>query len=65
MEQEVQVAASCPLVEMHVTYWAEVQREGPMLSAMLDKLKAQKQTNLKTLLAEHTSSEEGKLVLWN
>ena len=27
LEQEVQVAAGCPLVEMHVTDWAEAQRE--------------------------------------
>ena len=36
-----------------------------MLSAVLDWLKAQKQTHVKTLLAQHASSEEGKLILWN
>ena len=36
-----------------------------MLSTVLDWLKAQKQTNLRMLLVEHTSSEEGKLILWN
>ena len=36
-----------------------------MLSTVLDWLKAQKQTNLKALLAEHTSSEVGKLILQN
>ena len=36
-----------------------------MLSAVLDWLKAQKQTSLKMLLTEHTSSEEGKLILQN
>ena len=65
LEQEVCITAGCPLVEMHVTDWAEVQREGPMLSAVLDWLKAQKQTNLRMLLVEHVSSEEGKLILWN
>ena len=65
LEQEVWVTAGHPLVEMHVTDWANAQREDPVLSAVLDWLKAQKQTNLKTLLAEHASSEEGKLVLWN
>ena len=65
LEQEVWVTAGCPLVEMHVTSWAEVQREDPTLSTVLDWLKAQKQTNLKMLLAEHTSSEEAKLILWN
>ena len=37
----------------------------PMLSTVLDWLKAQKQTNLRVLLGEHTSSEEGKLILQN
>ena len=59
-EQEVRVTAGCSLVEMHVTNWPETQTEDPMLSAMLDWLKAQKQ---KTLLEEHTSSKV-KLVPW-
>ena len=65
LEQEVHVAAGCPLVEMQVANWAKAQREDPMLSAVLDWLKAQKQTDVKGLLAEHTSSEEGKLILQN
>ena len=36
-----------------------------MLSTVLNWLKAQKQTNLKSLLAEHASSEEGRLILQN
>ena len=36
-----------------------------MLSTVLDWMKAQKKTDLKTLLAEHVSSEEGQLILWN
>ena len=32
---------------------------------MLDWLKAQKKIDLKALLAEQTSSKEGKLILWN
>ena len=36
-----------------------------MLSAVLDWLKAEKKTDLKALLAEHTSSKEGQLILWN
>ena len=43
--------------------WAEAQQEDPILSTVLDWLKAQKQTSLKMLLAEHASSEEGKLIL--
>ena len=65
LEQEVHVATGHPLVEMHVTDWAKAQGEDPVLSAVLDWLKTWKQTNLKMLLAEHTSSEEGKLILQN
>ena len=65
LEQEVCIATACPLVEMHITDWAKAQKEDSMLRAMLDWLKAQKQTDLKMLLAEHASSEEGKLILWN
>ena len=50
---------------MHVTNWVEAQREDPMLSTVLDWLKTHKQTNLRMLLAEHTSSKEGKLILQN
>ena len=56
---------SCALVEIHVTDWAEAHREDLLLSTVLDWMKAQKQTDLKVLLAEHTSNEEGKLILWN
>ena len=53
------VTTGCVLVQMHVTDWAEAQREDPTLSAVLDWLKAQKKTDLKALLVEHTSSKEG------
>ena len=60
LEQEVCVAAGCVSVQMHVTDWAEAQREDPVLSStFLDWLEAQKKTDLKTLLREHASSEEG------
>ena len=36
-----------------------------MLSAVSDWFEAQKKTELKTLLGEHASSEEGQLILWN
>ena len=36
-----------------------------MLSAVLDWLKAQKKTDLKALLVEHTSNKEGQLILQN
>ena len=50
---------------MHVTNWAGAQREDPVLSAVVDWLKAQKQTDLKVLLAEHASIKEGILILCN
>ena len=53
------------LVEMHVSDWAEAQREDPVLSTVLDWLKAQKKTDLKALLREHASSEEGQLIWQN
>ena len=59
LEQEVCVAAGHVLVQMHITDWAEAQREDPVLGAVLDWLEAQKKTDLKTLLEEHASSEEG------
>ena len=65
LEKEVCVTAGQVLVEMHMTGWAKTQREDPVLNAVLDWLEAQKKTNLKTLLGEHTSSEEGQLVWRN
>ena len=59
LEQEVCVATGHMLIQMHVTDWAEAKREDPALSAVLDWLKANKKTDLKALLAEHTSSKEG------
>ena len=40
LEQEVHVTTGCTLVEMDVTDWAEAQREDPMLSTVLEWLKA-------------------------
>ena len=65
MEKRGMLIAGWVLVEMHVTNWAETQREDPVLNAVLDWLEAQKKTDLKTLLGGHTSNEEGWLVLRN
>ena len=65
LEKEVHVAAGHILVQIHVMDWPEAQWEDPMLSAVLDKLKAQKETDLKALLVEHASGEKGQLILWN
>ena len=50
---------------MHVTDWAAAQREDPVLDAILNWLEAQKKTNLRTLLGEHVSSEEGQIIWRN
>ena len=59
LEQDVCVTARCMLIQIYVTDWAEAQREDPVLSMVLDWLEAQKKADLKTLLGEHASSEEG------
>ena len=64
LEQEVCVAAGHTFVQMHVTDWTEAQKEDLMLGAVLNWLKAQK-IDLKALLTEHTSNEEGRLIIEN
>ena len=65
IEKEVCIAAGWVSVEMYMTDWAKAQRKDPVLNAVLNWLETQKKTDLKTLLGEHTSSEEGQLVCWN
>ena len=65
LEQEVCVATDCMLVQMHVTDWVKAQREDPVLSAVLDWLEVQQRMDLRTLLAEHSSSEEGQQIWQN
>ena len=65
LEQEDCVEAGHVFVQMHVTDWAEAQQEDLVLTAVLDWLKVQKKTDLKVLLAKHTSSKEGKLIIRN
>ena len=64
LEQGVHVTTGHAQVQMHVTGWAKAQREDPAFSAVLEWLGVQKKTDLKTLLVEHTSSEEGQMILW-
>ena len=64
-EKEVRVTAGQVLVEMHVTNWATAQKEDPELDAVLHWLEAKKKTDLRTLLGEHASSEEGQIVWRN
>ena len=47
LEQEVHVATGHALVQMHVTDWAEAQREDPVLGAVLDWLEVKKKTDLR------------------
>ena len=62
IEKEVQVTTGQVLVEMHVTNWAAAQKEDPELGAVLQWLESKKKTDLRTLLGEHSSSEEGWMV---
>ena len=50
---------------MNVTNWATAQREDPELDAVLHWLDTKKKTDLRTVLQEHASSEEGQLVWRN
>ena len=65
VEQEVHVTTDHKLVQMYSTDCAEAQREDLILSAVLDWLEIKKRMDLRTLLAEHASSEEGQLILGN
>ena len=50
---------------MHVNDWATAQREDPELDTVLHWLEAKRKTDLRTLLWEHASSEEGQIVWRN
>ena len=63
IEEEVYVSTGQVLVEMHVTNWATAQREDPELYVVLHWLEAKKKIDLRTLLEDHASSEEGR-ILW-
>ena len=65
VEKEVHVATGQVQVKMHVTNWAAAKKEDPDLSAMLNWLGVQKKTNLRTLLGDHASIEEGQMVWRN
>ena len=50
---------------MHVTNWATAQREDPKLDAVLHWLEAKNKIDLRMLLGEHASSEEGQIAWRN
>ena len=50
---------------MHVTDWAAAKKEDPELDAVLKWLESKKKTDLRTLLGEHATSEEGWVVWRN
>ena len=64
-EKEVCVTTGQVLVEMHVTNWATAQKEDPELAEVLQWLESKKQMDLRTLLREHVSSEEGWMIWRN
>ena len=59
IEREVHVTAGQVQVKMHITNWAAVQREDPVLNVMLNWLETLKKTDLGSLLEEHAFSKEG------
>ena len=62
LEQEVRVATGRAVVEMHVTDWAAAQKEDPELDAVLQWLGSRKKADLRMLLGECITSEEGWMV---
>ena len=50
---------------MHVTNWAVAQNGDPKLDAVLQWLESKKKTDLRTLLRECITSEEGQMVWRN
>ena len=65
LEQEVWVATGQVLVEMHVTNWKMAQKEDPELDAVLQWLGSEKKADLRKLLGESITSEEGQMVWRN
>ena len=61
-EKEVWVTAGWALEEMHVTNWAMAQKEDTELDEVLHWLEAEKKADLRSLLGDHASSEEGWIV---
>ena len=59
LEKGVWVATGQVLVEMHVTDWAAPQKEDPGLNAVLQWLGSRKKADLRTLLWECITSQEG------
>ena len=48
-----------------MTDWVAAQKEDPELHAVLQWLESKRKTDLRTLLGEHASSEEGWMVWRN
>ena len=59
------VATGQVLVEMHVTDWAEAQKEDPELDTVLQWLGSKKKADLRMLLGECVMGEEGWMVWRN
>ena len=65
IEKEVCLTAGQVLIEMHVSNRATAQREEPKLDAVLHWLETKKKIDLRTLLGEHASIEEGRTLYRN
>ena len=46
----------------NITDWAAAQKEDPELDPVQQWLESRKKTDLRTLLGEHISSEEGQII---
>ena len=65
LEKEVWLTIGQVLVDMHVTDWAAAQKEDPELNAVLQWLGSRKKADMRTLLKECITSEEGWMVWRN
>ena len=65
LEQEVHVATGRVLVEMHVTDWAEAQKDDPELDAVLQWLGSKKKADLRMLLGECVMGKEHQMAWRN
>ena len=62
-ETAVQARATHMHVNVHVTDWVAVQQEDPIFQIVMEWISIHKVQDLKHLLGEHTTTEEGMAIL--
>ena len=62
-EIAVQVRATHVYVNLHVTDWVVAQQEDPILKIVMEWISTHKVQDLRHLLGDHTTTEEGMAVL--